>query len=288
MKGRDIRNIIKQMSAELALVYSDDAEAKSVVEILLIHHLGISRMELYSNGSELPVDDKLRAINADFERLLKNEPIQYVIGKAWFAGLELRVAPGVLIPRPETEELVQWIVSSYSNCQNEIELLDIGTGSGCIALALKSFLPEALVKGLDFSEEALKIARINANLLNLDVEFLQSDILSDSLPASVRKRRIVVSNPPYVLESEKAEMAERVKRFEPDSALFVPDNDPLLFYTRILDVSKDRAEAVYFEINPLVSEQLLGFAKNSWINTEQRNDFFGKNRMLCAKGINPQ
>ncbi len=286
MKGSDIRNIIRQLSTELAAVYSDEVEAKSVVEILLMHHLNIGRFELYSTGVELLSEDIQFAINADFERLLKNEPIQYVIEKAWFAGLELHVGAGVLIPRPETEELVQWVVSNCIGFQNELEIIDIGTGSGCIALALKSFLPKALVKGLDISEDALNIARSNAKRLNLDIEFYYCDILKNNLPAKVRKRRIVVSNPPYVLESEKNEIASRVKDFEPEQALFVPNNNPLMFYERILNICKEGVESVYFEINPVFGDQLVNITLVDWKDVELRNDNSAKKRMIQVKRLN--
>lgn len=266
------------MGASLGALYNDADEGKSVIEILLMHHLGMNRIQLYSGAPNSIDESVMDRINSDFERLLLNEPIQYVTGKAWFAGMELFVEEGTLIPRPETEELVSWVVSEYSEFQNNIEIVDVGTGSGCIALALKKAMPDAVVVGVDFSEKALRIAYKNTKALNLDVDFVKCDILAENLPIPVRDRRIIVSNPPYVLESEKVSIADRVRLFEPESALFVPDDDPLLFYRRILEIKN--IESFFFEINPLKSFDIVDSATHFHMKTEVRKDIFGKLRML--------
>jgi len=280
MKPATIRKIIDKIATELGELYSDPAEGKSVAELLLADLLHTSRAGLYAIGGNIDDPQMLDRIQQCFERLLKNEPVQYVIGKAWFGELELKVAPGVLIPRPETEELVEWIVENHRHEADQIEMLDIGAGSGCIPLALKKKMPLASISGLDISQEALNIASENARIHQLDVRWVLQDIFSDDFVFTSDKKLIIVSNPPYILENEKSTISQRVKKYEPESALFVPDHDPLLFYKRILTLFEHRAAEIYFEINPLVAGQFSTEPVFLQRKMQLRKDIHGRQRML--------
>ncbi|MPM12731.1 Release factor glutamine methyltransferase [bioreactor metagenome] len=281
MKPSTIREIIARIGSELGQLYNDPAEGKSVAELLLCDLMQTSRAGLYGIGGKISDPEVLKKIQLNFDRLLENEPLQYVIGKAWFCGLELAVEPGVLIPRPETEELVNWVVSVNRMDQFNLQILDIGTGSGCIALALKNLLPEAVVTGVDISERALRIARKNSEQLNLDVQWVCQDIFSDNMQFDTDRKLVIVSNPPYVLESERKDMPERVVSYEPSSALFVPDDDPLTFYNKITSVFTQKAAQIFFEINPVVVAEFAQLAEKQGFIFEKRSDFMGKDRMVA-------
>ncbi|HBG69709.1 MAG: hypothetical protein A2W93_01100 [Bacteroidetes bacterium GWF2_43_63] len=285
MKPATIREIISKIGSALGDLYSDPSEGKSVAELLLSDLLHTTRAGLYGIGGKIDDPQMLGQIQQCFDRLLNNEPVQYVLGKTWFCGLELMVAPGVLIPRPETEELAEWLIENHEAEQYQLEIIDIGSGSGCLALALKSRMPGATVTGIDISESALALSSKNAVSCGLDVKWLKLDILTEKCPVNPLKKLIVVSNPPYVLESEKTSMDERVKKYEPGSALFVPDEDPLLFYRRIVDVFKTDSSAIYFEINPLTRYLFQDLAKINGLNIKERTDFCGKSRMICLAGL---
>ena len=230
---------------------------------------------------------------ADFEkiesivsRLINFEPIQYILEETEFYGLRLKVNPSVLIPRSETEELVQWIIQS--KLPVNARFLDIGTGSGCIALALKNQLKNTEITGIDISEMALETAIKNARLNNLDVRFFQADILKWEA-FSWEKYDVIVSNPPYIRESEKQQMHANVLEHEPPNALFVTDSDPLVFYRAISAFSRKyltEKGMLYFEINENlgseICELLLG---NGFGDIEIRKDINGKNRMVCCRNM---
>jgi release factor glutamine methyltransferase len=227
---------------------------------------------------------------ADYEEIknivlrLKNlEPIQYILGETEFLGLKLKVNPSVLIPRPETEELVQWIIQS--NLPEDSRILDIGTGSGCIALALKNQLKNPGVFGVDISENALEVARQNALKNNLEVHFFQADILEWEL-FNWENYDAIVSNPPYIRESEKTQMHTNVLEYEPRNALFVTDHNPLVFYRSISAFALKhltKEGKLFFEINENLgsetNEMLLDFG---FRDIEIRKDINGKNRMVCC------
>lgn len=219
-------------------------------------------------------------------RLKNNEPIQYIIGKTEFYGLKLNVTPSVLIPRPETEELVEWVVQTKLpvNCR----ILDIGTGSGCIALAIKSQLKNAKVSGLDISVEALEIARKNAAENGLEVNFSPADMLNLNLDGE--KYDVIVSNPPYIRESEKVQMHSNVLNHEPEIALFVTNEDPLIFYRAVAVFAKKslcKNGKLFFEINENLSMEMVDLlSKSGFHHIEVRKDINGKNRMIsCINNI---
>ena len=215
---------------------------------------------------------------------MTGEPVQYVLGEADFGGKTFLVEPGVLIPRPETYELCEWVLE-----ERGINILDIGTGSGCIAITLALGIPEAKVTAWDISDKALKIAAENAKRANVNVSFEQVDILAPlpfTLHPSPLTYDIIVSNPPYILNKERARMERNVLDYEPELALFVPDDDPLLFYHAIaryaIRVLKPDGR-LFFEINPLCINDLQQMLNNEgFSHTEVRNDQFDKQRFIKA------
>lgn len=223
--------------------------------------------------------------------LLRWRPVQYVLGEAWFMGMSFKVDERVLIPRPETEELVEWVISSEMQRQRDrsgqCRILDIGTGSGCIPIALKLKWPEASVWSLDASEEALTVARENARKLHADVHFLHLDVLDDLSLPDIPEVDIIVSNPPYVLEEDRAEMRQNVIDWEPHMALFVDGPDPLLFYHRIADLGLMKLPEggrVFVEIQETKSDDVVVlFRARGYIDIEARQDLSGRDRMVSAR-----
>lgn len=215
--------------------------------------------------------------------LKKERPLQYILGTAYFLDLELEVNTAVLIPRPETEELVHWILSDEDKL-NPLTILDIGTGSGCIAISLKKTAQLWNVAALDVSEQALDVAHRNASKNEVSIQFHLEDILDKKqwlIPLDV-----IVSNPPYVVPSEKEQMLSNVLDYEPDLALFVPEEDPLLFYKRIIEFAHQNLKpsgALYFEINPIFVDELVTFFKKfTFDSVEVRNDYLNRPRMIKA------
>ena len=270
----------------LTAVY-DQREAQSVARMVLEMRFGLTLADVLCG--QMPDECDLRPIQ---QRLLAGEPVQYVIGEAEFGGRRFRVAPGVLIPRPETYELCLWESNRgerrEERGEKEKRILDIGTGSGCIACTLAAELPEAEVTAWDISEEALAIARENARRTHVHVLFEQADILDPRLIAASPQNRYhaIVSNPPYICQKEQATMERHVLDHEPHLALFVPDDDPLLFYraiARYASLSLTPGGSLYFEINPLYATELSALlSAMSYHDIALKNDQFGKPRMIKA------
>ena len=258
-----------------------EGEAKAVARLVMEEHFGLSMADVLCG--RMGDEAELRQIQ---QRLLTGEPVQYVLGRAEFGGRWFHVAPGVLIPRPETYELCQWCLpSDPSGWRGNI--LDIGTGSGCIACTLAAELPHAKVAAWDISEAALAIARDNARRLNVNVIFSQIDILQLSMiNCQLSIYDIIISNPPYICQRERTAMERNVLDYEPSLALFVPDDDPLLFYRAIADYARQALKpggALYFEINPLYAAELQSLlSKMSYHAIELREDQYGKPRMMKA------
>ena len=217
------------------------------------------------------------------QKLRAHVPIQYIFGHTEWMGLDLRVTPATLIPRPETAELVEWVLQ-MGDRDKQLKVLDIGTGSGCIALALKKAAPNWNVTGLDISEDALKVAKENAGRNNAEVHWLQADILSPHCPVASSPHHlhfdIIVSNPPYICNREKKDMDARVLDYEPHSALFVPDTDPLLFYRQIASLATSPA-MLFFEINEAYGNEVCEMmAEMGYTDIQLKNDMYGKPRMV--------
>ena len=271
-----MKEILQRIEGALGGRYAA-AELESIKKALCLELLGISAVSFYTKEKLSTDTEKLdRAL----ERLAKGEPLQYVIGLTPFCGLKFKVDGRVLIPRPETAELVEWVAQE---CASEGSLLDVGTGSGCIAITLAHGLPGWKVQGWDISEGALEVARENSRLNGTKVEFRKVDILNAE---SNCKFDVIVSNPPYVMESEKGQMEDTVLEHEPHTALFVPDSDALLFYRAIADFGKKAlvwGGALYFEINPLAASALKEMLEQKgYHDIIIRNDIFGKQRMIKA------
>ena len=230
-------------------------------------------------------DKEKQKIVSIVKRLKKKEPLQYILGKTEFYGLDFKVTPAVLIPRPETEELVEWILSDIKKINPHV--LDIGTGSGCIAIAIAKHLQYATVEGWDISEEALEIAKENGKVNGVSIRFLNVDVLKEQ--SFEKQYDIIVSNPPYIKESEKEIMEENVLSFEPHEALFVPNEEPLIFYNRIADIAKKHLTdggMLYFEINQAKGDEVAQLLKEKgFIDIELKKDISGNNRIVRGKII---
>ena len=219
------------------------------------------------------------------QRLGKHEPVQYVLEEAWFCGLKFYVNKNVLIPRPETEELVEWIISNCRFPVNNLQIIDIGSGSGCIPVTLKRRIRKAAVWGLEVSPEALDVARKNADNLGTEINWRLMNFLEKSAWDKLPQFDIIISNPPYITLSEKTGMDKNVADFEPSLALFVPDNDPLLFYRMIAKFGKDKllpGGAIYLEMHALHASAVNTLMQEQGYTTEIKNDMQGKPRMLKA------
>ncbi|MDR1523630.1 MAG: peptide chain release factor N(5)-glutamine methyltransferase [Tannerella sp.] len=273
-------------------------EIRSFIHLIFLYVCSLSRnQQILCKDKQIPENEKER-IYAITERLKKQEPIQYILGETTFYSLPVKVNPSVLIPRPETEELVDLILKSppvkRHSGDSRIKILDIGTGSGCIAIALAKHIPHAGVTATDLSEAALQTARTNALLNKTGIRFLQSDILDTTSAVSLITGDfdMIVSNPPYVKNSEWQAMSPNVLDYEPHSALFVPDEDPLLFYRAITGFAQEKlipGGAVYFEINPECDTLITGMLRNEgFTGTEIIRDLSGKNRFVTAKKMNRQ
>ena len=232
-------NKTKRHFTEVLAEQFPQREAEQLMRILLedLFDIGLTRQLM---EPELRIDEfQYTLLESAAQRLLDGEPVQYVTGKAWFDGLLFQVDESVLIPRPETEELVQKVACELPS-DKPLRVWDIGTGSGCIAVALAKRFPQADVKAFDVSEQALEIARRNAELNGVEVDFICDDVLHPKSEYWNQPVDLVVSNPPYVRESERVSMEHNVLDYEPSTALFVPDEDPLLFYRQILTLAKPR------------------------------------------------
>lgn len=277
-----MKETLDKLRASLVPIYGK-GEAEAIIR-LIFHYLkgwNLTDMLIHQEDELSPyIKDEVEKI---LQRLLKQEPIQYILGEAYWYGMNLKVAPGVLIPRPETAELVDLIIDQNKG-REDLAVLDVCTGSGCIALALARNLPFAKVEAIDFSEEALKISRENANLLKTRVQFIKADIF-DWSPSE--KYDIIVSNPPYVMDKEALKMEKNILDFEPHEALFVRDEAPLVYYGRIADIALyalNPGGRLYFEINPLTSVPLTQMMESKGFQEViMYRDSSGKERFLSCQ-----
>ncbi|MBA3987052.1 MAG: peptide chain release factor N(5)-glutamine methyltransferase [Flavobacteriales bacterium] len=258
-------------------------EITSFFGILCAHYLKTDRMEMALAPKKVLHPKEEQQLENALEKLKKQIPIQYITGETEFYGLPFLVNPAVLIPRPETEELVDWIWKKHQS--ENIHILDIGTGSGCIAISLAKNLPGTFVTALDVSKEAIATAKTNAKLNDVEIAFLQEDILNIKILEG--KWDVIVSNPPYIKDGEKKQMSNNVLEYEPHLALFVPDVNPLLFYKKIAQLAKNHLKdsgVLYFEINEALGKEVISMLeKEGFQNMELRKDLYGKDRMVSAK-----
>lgn len=273
---REIYNLLYSVANEL---YDTD-EARQIAEMLTLSKGNISRNDLIVEPNREMVVSDIESVVAE---LRSWRPVQYIIGYADFRDMNLEVKEGVLIPRPETEELVEWIVAET---RDNASILDIGTGSGAIAVALNREIKNSRVWAMDISHKALDIARGNGKRYAPDVTFVEGDALCDFSTLFDNKFDVVVSNPPYIPQADIVSMRKNVVDYEPATALFVPDNDPLLFYRSIAQTSKkmlNKGGRLYFEIYELLGQEMVAMlADEGYSNITLREDFRGKPRMICA------
>ena len=262
-----------------------EGEAASMTDWVMEHLTGSKKTErmLYKNEA---ITAKEEATLEEYSnRLLAHEPVQYVLNEAWFCGLKFYVDKNVLIPRPETEELVEWVIANCKFPITELTIIDIGTGSGCIPVSLKRRVRKADVWACDISHEALEVARKNAATLGADVRFLELDFLDLSKKTAFPQADIIISNPPYIPLATKETMHKNVLEHEPHTALFVADNDPLVFYKALASFGKEKLKpggAVYMEINEELGSETLAVFNDAGYHTELKKDMQGKDRMIKA------
>ncbi|MBO7468657.1 MAG: peptide chain release factor N(5)-glutamine methyltransferase [Bacteroidales bacterium] len=282
-----VRECRKYYASELETIYGSD-EANALIMILLEHYFSLDRVKIAMNPELRLSESELLTLHFAVKELLTNKPVQYIIGETEFCGMRFFVDENVLIPRPETEEMVKKIASCRDKAclvPTGCDILDIGTGSGCIAISLAKLLTDSKVTAVDVSEKALNVARKNAKANEVNVRFILDDILNPQNPELIDNQYdIIVSNPPYVCESEKSEMRANVLDYEPSSALFVSDNDPLIFYRKILEFAQKTLKSsgeVWFEINEKFGNEMknLCLAKG-FKDVEIIKDFRERDRIL--------
>lgn len=315
-----LKEFKKVFTEELSSIYPK-SEIDTFFFFLMEEYLDFQRIDTVTKQDFLIPSERLILLNKATERLKKEEPIQYILGKTEFYGLPFLVNENTLIPRPETEELVEWILSEVKEKRQKVKvsnssltfnlkplnLLDIGTGTGCIPISLKKNLPDATISAIDVSKEALKIAEENAKLNSVKINFIETDILnignlnviasktkqsnqneitSSKTPRNDVKFDIIVSNPPYVRKLEKVEIKNNVLENEPHLALFVDDDNPLIFYNKIADLAKKHLTKnglLFFEINQYLGKETVAMLKGKGFkNIELRKDFVGNDRMIKA------
>jgi release factor glutamine methyltransferase len=275
------------LTTQLAALY-DRAEARAIARLVMEAITGKPASAINSSNNLLS-EAQQTLLEKMLAELRQYKPVQYVTGKAWFYNMELMVNNAVLIPRPETEELVQWILEEEQPKRSQASILDIGTGSGCIPIALKKNWPAAEVFGLDVSAEALAMAQQNATTQQTQIQWLQASILEPAVwPA--QPFDIIVSNPPYIPQQESEQLDKNVTDWEPHLALFVPDTDPLLFYNAIAEFAKTHLQtggSLYFECHQHYVKQVLKALQEKGFMAEQKTDMFGNERMVKAKPSPP-
>ncbi|MEK6616380.1 MAG: peptide chain release factor N(5)-glutamine methyltransferase [Bacteroidota bacterium] len=282
-----IKDTIHLFRDELKNLYSAE-EIENFIFFSMNEYLGFTRRHLQLNATQSLGEKETERFKTILTQLKNHTPIQYILGHTEFYGLKIKVNEHVLIPRPETEELVEEIIQGARDKGQGTNILDIGTGSGCIAIALKKNIPDATISALDISDEAILIAKANAILNQTQINFLQADILqlNNSLIHPLNNFDIIVSNPPYVRLSEKEKMNKNVLDYEPHLALFVNDNDSLVFYKAIADFALQNLSSngkLYFEINEALGSEVKNLLKEKGFrNVEIKRDMSGKDRIVSG------
>lgn len=277
--------LIERIGVALGERHTNRAELNAIIRAVCCDILGISTTAYYLKEEVTLTDEQKGRLNDTISRLQQGEPLQYIEGKAPFCGMDFLVTPATLIPRPETAELVDWI--ARDNTSQNPRILDLGTGSGCIAIALSKRIPEAAIEACDISHEALKVAKENGERNGAKVSFFHHDMLdlATSMPHSYN---VLVSNPPYIKQSEAAEMEDHVTEWEPHTALFVPDDDALRFYRAIAEIGQTEALLpgghIYVEINQaLGAETVVLFESYGYKEVTLRKDIYENDRMVKVK-----
>lgn len=275
----------KRLLFQLYEIY-DDREAANIADLVMEHLTGWKRIDRVVNRDVKISGAMEKQLDRYGEDLLMHKPVQYVLNEAWFMNLKLYIDENVLIPRPETEELVQWVIGETGKDGNDVAILDIGTGSGCIAVALKKNITTAAVYATDISEAALNVARRNALANNADVNFILSDMLDETTWYELPEVNVIVSNPPYIPLRDKDKMEDNVVKHEPHIALFVDDEDAIVFYNAIAKLAGKKlltAGKIFVEMHEDLSEQVEeSFKSHGFTRTSVKKDMQHKKRMLSA------
>ncbi|GAC1383300.1 MAG: peptide chain release factor N(5)-glutamine methyltransferase [Ginsengibacter sp.] len=281
MTLQDYFNYFKK---ELEQIYST-SESENITDWVFESVTGLKRGDRLLRKSDNLSEKDTTQLRDALTRLKDHEPIQYVLGESWFYKEKFRVSRDVLIPRPETEELISWALSEISK-DDKLDILDIGTGSGCIPIIMKKYLPKSIVKSIDISEKAINVAKDNARQLNVDVEFICTNFINDSNWSTMGQYDVIISNPPYIPISEVRTLRKNVTDYEPGLALFVEDSYPLLFYKKIIDFSilhLYKSGKIFVEIHEDHAVNTLNlFEVYEFAKVEIRNDIYGKERMIMA------
>lgn len=278
----------QRLKEAIALLY-DERESNNISILTIEWISGKNKVEQHIQKNIALTDQQILLLKNTLERLILGEPVQYIISEAWFMGLNFIVTKDVLIPRPETEELVDWMIQVTKTINNNnLSVLDIGTGSGCISIILKKKLPFLQIQSIDISSSALKIANLNAKKQSTSIEFKQIDFLDNSNWNNIRPLDIIISNPPYIRASEKDIMHQNVIAFEPHTALFVPTKDALIFYKAIHNFSKTHLlpfGSIFLEINEALGQEVVELFSETGISVELRKDMQGKDRMIKVQKL---
>jgi protein-(glutamine-N5) methyltransferase, release factor-specific len=266
----------------------EEREAANIADWVIEKIAGIKRLQRTTDKVILPDRSTSRLLDAALVRLLQHEPVQYVLNEAWFYKMNFYVNKDVLIPRPETEELVEWIINDTrekADTRGSLKILDIGTGSGCIPIVLKKQIPRAEILSIDISEPALVVARKNALAHHTKVEFVQLDFLNEHEWHTLPQFDIIVSNPPYIPEKEKMKLDKNVVNHEPHQALFVEDDDPFIFYKKITRFAASHLAPkgkIYVEVHEEYAKEVREIFLQHQFNPVVKNDIYGRERMICA------
>lgn len=271
----------------LKIIY-DERETENIADWVFEHVTGLQKIERRFNGNHKLNETDVSQLQKYLKELLEHKPVQYVLQETWFYKRKFFVDENVLIPRPETEELIEWIISdaqAKSQHTKPANIIDIGTGSGCIAVSLKKELASANITAIDVSEKALEIAKKNSSVFNISIDFFQINFLDEAEWNSLKRYDIIVSNPPYIPVKEKNIMAKNVTEFEPSIALFVDNKDPFIFYKKIASFAKrhlNKNGKIYVEVHENYAKEVKDFFEKTGFTSEIRKDIYGKARMLKA------
>ena len=279
-----IAELYKQFVKNLRTIY-DGRESENIADWVFENIADSKRLSRITNKEQIINTATIGELNIALQQLLKHKPVQYVLGEAWFYKMKLKVNEDVLIPRPETEELIEWLVEEFRCKDSGFKILDIGTGSGCIAIALKKEITKAEVFAIDISEKALEVAKQNAKDQKVNIQFLMLDFLDEALWKSLPLFNIIISNPPYIPENEKVKIAKNVLEHEPHIALFVNENDPFIFYKKIAEFAESNLlenGKIFVEVHEDYAKEVQEIFSQKYFKTIIKKDLYGRERMICA------
>ncbi|MGB4844712.1 MAG: peptide chain release factor N(5)-glutamine methyltransferase [Ferruginibacter sp.] len=279
-----IKELYRNFLVQLQTIYSL-SEATVITDWVFEKMLSLKRTDILKNPEKKITDAADKLIQTTLLELMKHKPVQYILGEAWFYHMKLKVNEHVLIPRPETEELVEQLIADRKSKLTDPVILDIGTGSGCIPIAIKKNLPASIVHSIDVSEKAIALAKQNAAMHNAHINFTKLDFLDESKWHTLPFCDIIISNPPYIPQNEKTKLSKNVTEFEPHLALFVPDSSPLIFYEKIAAFGKNKMQhngKIYLETHEEYANEVADLFRNDFATVMLKKDMYGKERMVLV------